>query len=174
LLEKVGITGISLREAGISPIQVIENGITPEENALIKAKAYYGLNHKMSVFSSDSGMEIDELGGLPGVKVRRWNDLLPDDIGDEEWLDFFLEQTKHIPSEKRTGRFVTAWAMIHHGQAFTYRVHRSFHFSKAPVRSITPGFPMSAVIETTRNDAIEEIYAPAFVEWVKSKHIFPQ
>ncbi|MBA4494730.1 non-canonical purine NTP pyrophosphatase [Paenactinomyces guangxiensis] len=171
LLNGVGVKGIALKDAGISPIYVVENGQTPEENALLKATAYYRYTGR-TVLASDTGVEIDALGGLPGVMVRRWNGQLPDDIGDEEWLEFFLDQTKQIPESERTGKFVTAWSVIHQGRSYTHHIVRTFRFAARKVRPISPGFPMSAIVNAPRQDSVEQVYVPAFREWVKREEIF--
>ena len=49
----------------------IENGKTFEENSLIKAR-YFSDKSKMSCLSDDSGLEIDILGGDPGIYSARW------------------------------------------------------------------------------------------------------
>jgi XTP/dITP diphosphohydrolase len=48
-----------------------ENGKTFEENSLIKAK-YFSKKSKMICLSDDSGLEIDVLGGAPGIYSARW------------------------------------------------------------------------------------------------------
>tara|TARA_B110000037_G_scaffold170979_1_gene194010 strand:+ start:455 stop:1051 length:597 start_codon:yes stop_codon:yes gene_type:complete len=49
----------------------IENGKTFEQNSLIKAK-YFSKKTKMICLSDDSGLEIDILGGDPGIYSARW------------------------------------------------------------------------------------------------------
>ena len=49
----------------------IENGKTFEENSLIKAK-YFSKKSRMVCLSDDSGLEIDILGGKPGIYSARW------------------------------------------------------------------------------------------------------
>ena len=49
----------------------IENGKTFEENSLIKAR-YFSKKTKMTCLSDDSGLEIDILGGDPGIYSARW------------------------------------------------------------------------------------------------------
>ena len=49
----------------------IENGKTFEENSLIKAK-YFSKKSKMTCLSDDSGLEVDILGGNPGIFSARW------------------------------------------------------------------------------------------------------
>lgn len=62
-LGEYGIDVISQGEAGYS-IEVIEDGTTFRENAIIKAKALYEASH-MPVISDDSGLEVDALNGEP-------------------------------------------------------------------------------------------------------------
>ena len=49
----------------------IENGQTFEENSLIKAR-YFSKKTKIICLSDDSGLEIDALGGAPGIYSARW------------------------------------------------------------------------------------------------------
>lgn len=50
---------------------ITENGLTLEENALIKAK-HYGLKHKIIALADDTGLEVDFLSGAPGVHTNRY------------------------------------------------------------------------------------------------------
>ena len=65
-----GIDVISLREAGID-IDIPEPHPTLEENALQKASVIYSLKN-ISCFSEDTGLEVQALGGAPGVKSARY------------------------------------------------------------------------------------------------------
>jgi XTP/dITP diphosphohydrolase len=51
--------------------EIEENGLTLEENALIKARALYAQIHHAS-FADDSGLEVDGLNGRPGVYSARY------------------------------------------------------------------------------------------------------
>lgn len=62
-LSEYGIDVISQGEAGYN-IDVIEDGKTFRDNAIIKAKALYDVSH-MPVISDDSGLEVDALNGEP-------------------------------------------------------------------------------------------------------------
>jgi XTP/dITP diphosphohydrolase len=74
-----------------------ETGKTFEENALLKAR-YYGAHVNGYLFVDDSGIEVDALGGRPGVASAHF---------DNDWL---LEQLKGV--EDRTARFVCVIALI--------------------------------------------------------------
>lgn len=71
-----GIEVLSLRDIGFEQ-EIEETGATLEENSKIKAEAVYQwINDKMvnisGVFADDTGLEIDALGGKPGVYTARW------------------------------------------------------------------------------------------------------
>ena len=53
------------------PVQIIEDGKTFEENALIKARSLYNVLHE-PVISDDSGLEVDAMDGAPGVYSARF------------------------------------------------------------------------------------------------------
>ena len=70
-----GIHCVTLVDAGLVG-DVDEVGSTPEENALLKARAFHSPEWPL-VFGDDAGLEIDALGGEPGIKARRWNGRFP-------------------------------------------------------------------------------------------------
>lgn len=100
LLGELPFKLISLEVAGISET-VEETGSTFEENAIIKAKAYASLSGLITL-ADDSGLEVDALGGRPGVLSARYGS---PEISDEERLDLLLQELKDVPWEKRTARF---------------------------------------------------------------------
>ena len=67
--EKVQI--LSMKEAGID-IDIIEDGTTFEENAMIKARAVAGAAKEAIVLADDSGLVIDYLNGEPGIYSARY------------------------------------------------------------------------------------------------------
>ena len=73
ILNELGIDWITINELD-NDIDVDENGDTPNENSIIKAKAYYKA-FKMAVLADDSGLILDKLPNdkQPGVYVRRHN-----------------------------------------------------------------------------------------------------
>lgn len=72
-----GIEVLSLRDIGFES-DIEETGLTLEENSMIKAEAVYhwilDIGHLAvdGVFADDTGLEIDALGGKPGVHTARW------------------------------------------------------------------------------------------------------
>jgi XTP/dITP diphosphohydrolase len=88
-----------------------ETGETFEENALIKAREAARQSGHLSV-ADDSGIEINALGGRPGVRSARFaadHGLVP---SDEENNRLTLEKMSSVPCEQRTARFVSAVAVV--------------------------------------------------------------
>lgn len=88
--------------AGIIPH---EHGSTYEENATIKAREY-GSRARMLTLADDSGIEVDALGGEPGVQSASY---APGTDADRNTK--LLDAMKNVPDEKRAARFVTAIAI---------------------------------------------------------------
>ncbi|MDU7361252.1 MAG: RdgB/HAM1 family non-canonical purine NTP pyrophosphatase [Propionibacteriaceae bacterium] len=81
---------------------------TFEGNALIKARA--AAEHSgLAAVADDSGLEVDELNGMPGVRSSRWAGPMCDDDENNELL---LAQLHGVPPERRTARFRCALALV--------------------------------------------------------------
>ncbi len=107
--------GIKIRSAADYKIDidVPETGTTLEENAVLKAEAYLSvITDDVIVLGDDTGLEIDALGGEPGIKVRRWKGLK---MTDDEIIAYALERLKDIPETKRTAQFRTVIAVAKKG-----------------------------------------------------------
>ena len=110
ILEDLGMEILSMKEAGID-VDIVEDGKTFEENAMIKATAIANLDEvkKMDaiVLADDSGLEIDYLNKEPGIYSARY-------AGSETSYDIknnlLLSRLKGVEDEKRTARFVCAIA----------------------------------------------------------------
>ena len=102
---------VSMRDAGVDA-DIEENGTTFEENALIKAE-YVAKVTGCAAIADDSGLEVDALGGSPGVYSARYCGRHGDDEANNELL---LENLKNVPAP-RTGRYVAAIALVRPGHA---------------------------------------------------------
>ena len=90
-------------------IDVDETGTTLEENAILKAEAYRdAIPDEVIVLGDDTGVEINALGGEPGIKVRRWKGYK---MEDEEIISYALERMKNIKAGERNAQFRTVIAV---------------------------------------------------------------
>ncbi len=101
-------SGLPFRLLSLSDIQlemeVEETGTTFAENAELKALAYAQSAGMLSL-ADDSGLEIDAMGGAPGVYSARF---AGKDATYEERFRLILEQLQGLPAERRTARFQCA------------------------------------------------------------------
>lgn len=81
-----------------------ETGTTFEDNALIKARALAAEAGALAV-ADDSGIEIDHLGGAPGVRSARWTE-------EGDWIPRVLRELDGVPAEQRSCRYVCAAAAV--------------------------------------------------------------
>ncbi|MEQ1883978.1 MAG: RdgB/HAM1 family non-canonical purine NTP pyrophosphatase [Bryobacteraceae bacterium] len=88
-----------------------ETGDTFEENALIKAVGY-GAHVDGYLFADDSGLEVDALGGAPGVFSARYAGEAATDTENNELL---LKNLQGV--ENRTARFVCVIGLVKNGKA---------------------------------------------------------
>lgn len=105
ILGELPVEILSMKEAGIEA-DIVENGSTFEENALIKAKEVCKLAGEM-VLADDSGLEIDYLNGEPGIYSARY---MGEDTSYHIKNKNLIDRLEGVPDEKRTARFVCAIA----------------------------------------------------------------
>lgn len=107
ILGEVGLEILSMKEAGIN-VDVVEDGETFEENAMIKAKAIAACCDDI-VLADDSGLEVDYLDKAPGIYSARF-------MGEDTSYDIknkaILDKLEGVPKEERTARFVCAIAAV--------------------------------------------------------------
>lgn len=106
ILDDLNLEILSMKEAGIQA-DIVEDGTTFEENALIKACAIQKMCPEDIVLADDSGLEIDFLDKAPGIYSARY-------MGEDTSYDIknrkILELLEGVPDERRTARFVCAIA----------------------------------------------------------------
>jgi|SRR5579862_711302 len=100
LLGDIPYSLVGLSELHVSQ-EVAETGETFVENAILKAAEYATLTGELAL-ADDSGLEIDALGGEPGVYSARWAGA---DVTYEERFRILLARLENVPAEKRTARF---------------------------------------------------------------------
>ncbi len=103
---------LSMKEAGIA-LDVEENGTSFEENAQIKARAVAERARTRFkdavVLADDSGLEIDYLGGEPGIYSARY---MGEDTSYRVKNQNLIDRLSGVPDEQRTARFVCAIAAV--------------------------------------------------------------
>ncbi len=96
---------VGLRNLGIS-IEIPETGTTLEENSRLKALYVFRKFH-LSVFSDDSGLEVDALNGEPGVYSARYSG---EDKNDDKNIDLLLNNLHG--KDDRKARFKTVITLL--------------------------------------------------------------
>lgn len=108
ILADLGMEIVSMKEAGVD-IEIVEDGMSFEENAEIKARAVSRVLTSDIVLADDSGLEIDYLDKAPGIYSARF-------AGEDTSYDIknriFLDRLEGVPDEERTARFVCAVAAV--------------------------------------------------------------
>ena len=94
-----------------------ENEWTFAGNALIKARA--GVRHSgMITLADDSGLCVDALGGMPGVRSSRWAGMEHEDVAN---LELVLRQIDDVPPGRRSAQFRAVVALVTpDGQEYTF------------------------------------------------------
>ena len=105
LLEDFNLPVLSLKDAGITA-DIVENGTTFEENAVIKATEIMKLTGAL-VLADDSGLEIDYLNKEPGIYSARY---MGEDTSYRIKNQNLIDRLEGVPDDKRTARFVCAIA----------------------------------------------------------------
>ena len=98
---------VSMKDEGIV-VDIVEDGNTFEENALIKAKAIAAHTNAI-VLADDSGLEIDALNKEPGVLSARY---MGEDTSYEIKNQNLIDRLEGVSKENRTARFVCAIAAV--------------------------------------------------------------
>lgn len=104
-LEGVEVVGLE----GYDVPEVVEDGITFAENALLKAEAAARATG-LPAIADDSGIAVDALNGMPGIYSARWAGSHGDDVAN---LDLLLAQVSDVPDSRRGAHFVCAAVLVH-------------------------------------------------------------
>ncbi len=147
LLRDFGLEPASLTDVGIRE-HPDETGATFGENALLKARHYFRRSGGMPTLADDGGLEVDALGGAPGVRSHRW--LGADASTDRALAEEVVRRMKGVPPGQRTARIRAAVALIYrHGDEVRERLAEAAIEGTIADRvypEIRPGFPYRAVL----------------------------
>ena len=104
----VAATRPDLEVVGYEGPEPVEDGVTFEENALIKARAA-AAHTGLAALADDSGIAVDVLGGSPGVFSAYWAGQKKDDVANRELL---LDQLRDIADPHRAAHYVSVIALV--------------------------------------------------------------
>jgi XTP/dITP diphosphohydrolase len=107
LLDLPGVRLVSPDDVGIEG-EPVEDGRTFRANALIKAR-FYADRSGLPTLADDSGLEVDALGGAPGVRTRRY---AGEDATDEQNNARLLAELAGLPPERRGARYRCVLALL--------------------------------------------------------------
>ncbi|HKJ56965.1 MAG TPA: RdgB/HAM1 family non-canonical purine NTP pyrophosphatase [Nitriliruptoraceae bacterium] len=125
MLDDLDVDVVSLADLGLA--SPVEDGDTFEDNALIKARAA-ARSAGLVALADDSGLQVDALGGAPGVRSARY---AGEDADDQANNDKVLAAMAGIPD--RRARFVSAVAVVTpDGREWVVRGTMEGHLLDAP------------------------------------------
>ena len=136
-LSDLPVEFVSLADLGIT-FEVVEDGETYQHNSQKKAKEYAVLSGLPSI-SDDGGLEIDALGGLPGVHSRYF---AGPEGKDEDIIEKMKQIARDLPDDNRKAQFTTVLTL-----AFPDGIYWSVEdkiegiIAKEPMISLMQGFP---------------------------------
>ena len=110
LLAPLGFDLVAQNSLGIDTPP--ETGSTFVENALLKAR-YAASRAGMPALADDSGIEVDALGGRPGVYSARY---AGEHASDQDNLQKMLDELRGVPDAKRTARYRCVIAFVRSGE----------------------------------------------------------
>ncbi len=156
-LQKHNIEVITLKDMG-NTVDVLENGNTAIENAIIKAKAYYDI-YKMPTMAMDDTLYLSNvpLTKQPGLFVRRVNGKR---LNDEEMLDHYINLVKEYGTNgKITARWKYGLAIINNDKISTYEWSKEdFFLTDKKSDKIHVGYPLDSIsINKTLNKYFTDI-----------------
>ncbi|GAA0848224.1 XTP/dITP diphosphatase [Marinobacter szutsaonensis] len=108
LLAPLGLTPVAQGELGVGEAE--EPAVTFVENAILKAR-HAARETGLPALADDSGIAVDALGGLPGVRSARF---AGEDATDSDNIDALLDALKDVPDEERGAQFHCVLVYLRH------------------------------------------------------------
>ena len=126
VLSPLGIEVVGLDCLDEIPPEPVEDGNTFEANARLKAIGYARSTRRICL-ADDSGLEVDALGGAPGIHSARYAGLGDTrDERDRANNEKLLRELKDIPEDHRTARFVCAMCLANPDGDILAETHGDF------------------------------------------------
>lgn len=136
-LSDLQITLVSLSDVGIAD-DVVENGKTYLENSQKKA-LFYAKRSNLPAIADDGGLEIDALGGAPGINSRRW---LGHEATDEELIEHMKKVSSELPAHNRRAYFTTVVSFaLPNGKVWSQEGTVEGIIAKKPHIKLLQGYP---------------------------------
>ncbi len=147
LLSDIPLELITPNDVGITESPK-ETGKTFEENARLKAE-WYMQKSGLPALADDGGLEIDALGGMPGVYSRRWPLLKTGEdreATDQELIAYTLYALKGTPKEKRGAQLNVVMALaMPQGETVTGKGTLRGEIAEKVSRTLLTGFPFRSI-----------------------------
>lgn len=160
-LSDLPIRLIGLIEAGIHE-RVEETGSTFKENAITKAK-FYAKKSGLPTLADDGGLEIDALGGEPGVKSHRWVHEDRED-SDEDLIQYTLKRMRGLPRARRGAQLRAVLALaLPNGEV---------HTAEGVIRGVIPVKPSATRIAGFPYRSL--LYLPQINKFYNTDDLSPQ
>ena len=106
IMEDFDVELCTMKQAGVD-VDIVEDGVTFEENAIIKAKTIMEITGEIAI-ADDSGLEVDYLDGAPGIYSARFlGEYTSYDIKNQ----YIIDKLKDAKGSERSARFVCAMAV---------------------------------------------------------------
>jgi XTP/dITP diphosphohydrolase len=145
LMREFNLRLVSLRDVGIDR-EAPEGAATFSDNARIKA-AFYFIRSGVSTLADDGGLEVDALGGAPGVQSHRW---LGSQADDRKLAEEVVRRMTGVEPAGRTARLRAAAALIYadHGIVRERVAEAALEgiIAERCYPQIRPGFPYRSVL----------------------------
>jgi XTP/dITP diphosphohydrolase len=145
LMREFNLRLLSLRDAGINR-QAPEGAVTFSDNAQIKA-AFYFVHSGLPTLADDGGLEVDTLGGAPGVESHRW---LGAQAKDPQLAEEVIRRMAGVEPARRTARLRAAGALFYtdHGVICERVAEAALEgiIAERCYPEIVPGFPYRSVL----------------------------
>lgn len=152
LLQSCGFEASTPAECGIA-LDVDETGSTYAENAALKAQAFADAAGGLAL-ADDSGIEVDALGGKPGLYSARYGGPGLDDVGRTALL---LTELDGVPNERRTARYraivALAWPKVTGRTPVMFEGVQEGTIARAPRGDHGFGYDPVFVVDASRTQA---------------------
>ncbi|MCI9618100.1 MAG: XTP/dITP diphosphatase [Eubacterium sp.] len=106
MMEDFDVELCTMKAVGVD-VEIVEDGTTFEENAVIKAKTVMEITGEIAI-ADDSGLEVDYLDGAPGIYSARF---LGEDTSYDIKNNYIIDKLKDAKGKDRSARFVCAIAV---------------------------------------------------------------